>query len=234
MLLLYKLPVHITFWLTTLFLIFSPSFLANAYNSNESTPKTLIVQVLNTDKVPLENMVVYAEPIGHEVTLKNTDTLEVGQQNKSFIPYISVMQLGSDVKFNNKDNITHQIYSPVGKNKFSVKIRSGQQVIKSDFKQAGEVSMGCNIHDWMSGYMLIVDTPFFAKSDKSGNTTINISQSGQYKVVVWHPQIKEAENRITKVVNINSAMQITMQLSQPMDEIPTQKNQDDFDFLSDY
>lgn len=229
-----KLPIQITFWLMSFFLIFSPPFIANAYSDNKSTSKTLSIKVLSTNQKPLENIVVYVEPVGHKVDLKNTATLEVGQQNKSFIPYISVMQLGSDVKFNNKDNITHHIYSPVGENKFSVKVRSGQQVIKSDFKQAGEVSMGCNIHDWMSGYMLIVDTPFFAKSDKSGNTEININKSGQYKVIVWHPQMKEANNRVTKIITINNTMEVTMQLSKPMDDIPSQKNEDDFDFLSDY
>jgi hypothetical protein len=86
----------------------------------------------------------------------------------------------------------------------------------------------------MSGYMLIVDTPFFAKSDKNGNTEININKSGQYKVAVWHPQMKEANNRITKVITVNNAMEVTMQLSKPMDDIPSQKNEDDFDFLSDY
>ncbi len=222
-----KLPIQIKFLFISFFIIFAPSFVANATN-------TLTVNVVDTNQKPLENMVVYVEPIGHKITLKNTNTLEVGQANKAFIPYISVMQLGSKVKFNNQDNITHHIYSPVGDNKFSVKIRSGQEVIKNDFNEAGEVSMGCNIHDWMSGYMLIVDTPFFAKSDKNGNTEMVIDKSGQYKVVVWHPQMTDINNRITKTINLNSAMAVTMQLSKPMDEIPSQQNEDDFDFLSDY
>jgi plastocyanin len=222
-----KLPLRVRSLSAGLFIFYSLSFFAHA-------DSTLSINVVDINQKPLENMVVFVEPIGHTVTLKNTQTLEVGQQNKSFIPYISVMQLGSNVKFNNQDNITHHIYSPVGDNKFSVKIRSGQQVVKNDFNKAGEVSMGCNIHDWMSGYMLIVDTPFFAKSDKSGNTEMVINKSGQYNVVVWHPQMKETNNRITKTIHITSSMELTMQLSKLMDEIPTQENEDDFDFLSDY
>ena len=216
------------------FLIFSVAFIANAYSDINNVNKTLTIKVLDTNQKPLENMVVYVEPVGHKLPFKKINTLEIGQQNKSFIPYISVMQLGSNVKFNNKDNITHHIYSPIGENKFSVKVRSGQHVIKSDFKKTAEVSMGCNIHDWMSGYLLIVDTPLFAKSDKGGNTKINIDKSGQYKIVVWHPQMKEADNRVSKLVNVNQTMKVVMQLSKPMEDIPSQKSAHDFDFLSDY
>lgn len=179
-------------------------------------------------------MVVFVEPVGHQVNTMNTNTLEVGQLNKAFIPYISVMQLGSDVRFNNKDNITHQIYSPVGKNKFSLKIRSGESFIKNDFTEAGEVSMGCNIHDWMSGYLLIVDTPYFSTSNNNGVAEILIEKSGQYNVVVWHPQMNEPENKLVKAIDISNPMKMTMQLLTPMDEVPLQQNEDDFDFLSDY
>jgi plastocyanin len=208
-------------------LIFSYTFIAHASH-------TISVNVINTNKKPLENLVVYIEPVHHTITSKNTQTLEIGQKDKSFIPYISVMQLGNDVIFNNQDNITHHIYSPVGDNKFSLKIRSGQQTMKSDFSKAGEVSMGCNIHDWMSGYMLIVDTPYYAKSNKIGNTKIIIEKPGLYKVIVWHPQMNATDNRITKEINVDSSMEVTMQLSKPMNEIPSQESEDDFDFLSDY
>lgn len=207
--------------------LFTYTFIAQANN-------TLTINVIDVNQKPLENIVVYVEPINHEVTSKNTKTLEIGQKNKSFIPYISVIQLGSYVSFNNQDNITHQIYSPVGDNKFSLKIRSGQQVIKNDFKKTGEVSMGCNIHDWMSGYMLIVDTPYYAKSDNMGNTKIIIDKPGLYKVIVWHPQMNEVDNRVTQEININNSMEVTMQLSKPMHDIPSQESEDDFDFLSDY
>ena len=42
------------------------------------------------------------------------------------------------------------------------------------FNKEAEIAMGCNIHDWMSGYLLIVDTPFFTKSDKNGDSEIII------------------------------------------------------------
>jgi len=195
---------------------------------------TLSINVLNIKGTPLNDVVVYIEPVGHTLTKINKSTLVVGQQNKAFTPYISVMQLGSHVQFNNQDNITHQIYSPIGKNKFSLLIRSGETFVKQDFSEAGEVSMGCNIHDWMSGYLFIVDTPYFAITDNRGAVNVAIEKTGKYKVVVWHPQMNEPENKISKIVDLKQSMNITMQLMEKMDDIPTQENEDDFDFLSDY
>ncbi len=214
------------------FLIIGVSIFVTALSANANN--SLKINIVDVNQKPLENMVVYVEAVDHKITKKNSSTLEVGQKYKSFTPYISVMQLGSDVRFNNKDNITHHIYSPVGDNKFSVKIRSGEQVMKTDFNTVGEVSMGCNIHDWMSGYLLIVDTPLFTKSDKNGDSEIIIDKPGQYKVIVWHPQMDEPNNRIAKTITVNSTMEVSMQLSKPMFDIPTQQNEDDFDFLSDY
>jgi len=53
-------------------------------------------------------------------------------------------------------------------------------------------------------------------------------------VIVWHPQMDEPNNRIAKTITVNSTMEVSMQLSKPMFDIPTQQNEDDFDFLSDY
>ena len=120
-------------------------------------------------------MVVYLQPEDDISLPFNEQIVEVGQFDRSFTPYISVMQLGNKVIFKNKDDITHHIYSPIGDNKFSFKISAGESQIKRDFQQTGEVAMGCNIHDWMSGYLLIVDTPLFGKTNENYGKTLILS-----------------------------------------------------------
>lgn len=46
--------------------------------------------------------------------------------------------------------------------------------------------MGCNIHDTMITYLLIVDTPYFAKTDDKGAATIANLPSDSYRVIAWH------------------------------------------------
>ncbi len=189
---------------------------------------------LTGNQTTLANVVVYLDPTTN-ITLPVTNkTVEIGQQDKSFNPYISVMQLGSDVTFTNKDDITHHIYSPIGKNKFDFKIRAGEKRKKNDFVESGEVAMGCNIHDWMSGYLLILDTPYFDKTDEDGRSSFKNIKAGEYQLTIWHPQLNTPDHRIVKVISLKKSQRLTFDVTNLFEKIPEQKSNDDFDFLENY
>jgi hypothetical protein len=179
-------------------------------------------------------MVVYLEPLDGQKLEQSSEEVVIGQFGKSFSPYISVSQVNSKVNFVNQDDITHHIYSAGSDNKFSFKIRAGKTNSTTPFDNASEVAMGCNIHDWMSGYLLVVNTPYFGKTDKDGQVSFAIDEQGKYKVVVWHPQMQEDNNRLINEEIITTNSIFTYKLKKEMSEIPIQKSEDDFDFLSDY
>lgn len=194
----------------------------------------ITIKVLDTKSQPVTDVVVYLELPEGMTTGISQQVVEVTQADKAFTPYVAVMQKGASAKFQNNDDITHHIYSPVGDNKFEFKLSAGQERLKHDFSASGEVAMGCNIHDWMSGHLLIVDTPYFAKTNAQGVATINVADQGRYNVVVWHPQLREVNHRLSVLLDTAKNSSTVLRLSKPMAELPTQKNEDDFDFLSDY
>lgn len=187
--------------------------------------------VLDHKQNPLPDVVVYLEPLEPLDSMmplpKVANVIEISQKNNVFSPYISVMQVGQSVSFDNQDDITHQIYSPIGKNKFSFKIKAGEQQMKSDFNQKSEITMGCNIHDWMSGHLLVLDTPYFTKSDQQGLAKITPKYAGKYQLTIWHPQMRESNNRLTRVVILPITTQIEMKLTKAMKDIPEQKFDND-------
>jgi len=205
-----------------------------ATSSYSSFAQTITVTVFDSNEKALPNVVVYLEPPKNMTLAVSNKTLEITQIDKSFSPYIGVMQKGGSVKFQNKDNITHHIYSPVGDNRFAFKLKAGKERIKNDFPTAGTVAMGCNIHDWMSGHLLILETPYFAKTDEMGKVSINVAQGGEYKVVVWHPQMREKDHRMSQMITLDNTATVNMTLLKPLAQLPTQKTDEDFDFLSDY
>lgn len=182
----------------------------------------------------LDDMVVYLEPLEGQVLEQSSEEIVIGQHGKSFSPYISVSQVKTKINFVNQDDITHHIYSAGSDNKFSFKIRAGQTNSLTSFDNTSEIAMGCNIHDWMSGYLLVVDTPYFGKTNEQGQVSFEISKQGKYNVVVWHPQMEEDNNRIIHDEVITANSNYTYKLTSEMSEIPMQKSDDDFDFLSDY
>lgn len=187
------------------------------------------------DGTAAEDMIVYLEPINPVYPLPiNQNTIQISQRNKAFSPYVNVVQKGGSANFLNEDDITHHIYSPVGHTKFSFKIRTNQQKKLPSFEQAGEVAMGCNIHDWMSGYILVVDTPYFAKSDAQGQAILSDVMAGEYLLNIWHPQLNSIENKQVQHIEIKDNSEVSIKLESSLKPLPVQKSEDDFDFLSDY
>ncbi len=182
----------------------------------------------------LADIVIYLEPLDGQVLEKSSEIVVIGQLGKSFTPYVSVSQVKSQVDFVNQDDITHHIYSAGSENKFSFKIRAGQTNSSAQFDHVTEVAMGCNIHDWMSGFLLVVDTPYFGKTDQQGLVSFIIAKQGRYKVVVWHPQMQTIDNRMSKDVTVLANSTLSFALKNAIAEIPLQESDDDFDFLSDY
>lgn len=197
------------------------------------------VNVSADNSQPLANMVVYLTPVAGIQDLPiNLEQVIVGQQDKKFSPYVTVLQKGQQITFENADDITHHIYSVSGQNSFDFKIQAGQSLQSSPMESAEEVAMGCNIHDWMSGYVLVVDTPYFSTTDKNGQAVVNISKAGQYVLSVWHPQLDEPNNvmeqRIVIEFDKEQSLAWEIQLKSTLLAIPSQENEDDFDFLEEY
>lgn len=113
-------------------------------------------------------------------------TGRIVQKNKMFNPKITVIQTGTSINFPNEDSFRHHVYSFSPAKKFELKLYSGVPTNPIQFDQAGLVTLGCNIHDSMLGYIYIVDTPFFAKTDDKGRAILKLGE-GQYSYQVWLP-----------------------------------------------
>ena len=97
------------------------------------------------------------------------------------MPLVSVVQTGAAITFPNKDNIEHDVYSFSPAKRFELNLYHGIPASPVVFDKAGLVVMGCNIHDSMIAYLLIVDTPWFAKTDASGRATIDNLPADAYR-----------------------------------------------------
>lgn len=119
------------------------------------------------------------------------------QKNKMFNPKVTVVQTGTSINFPNEDSVRHHVYSFSPAKKFELKLYSGVPTDPVLFDQAGVVTLGCNIHDSMVGYIYVVDTPFFAKTDDKGKAILKLID-GHYTYQAWVPgQIKPgAEQKI--------------------------------------
>ena len=144
------------------------------------------VHVTDLAGKPLADAAVYAEPVGSKAP-KGKLTSLIDQVDKEFVPLVTVMQTGTAVRFPNKDNIRHHVYSFSPAKVFDLKLYSGTPADPVVFDKPGQVVLGCNIHDWMIAYALVVDTPWFDKTGADGVAHLPELPPGDYVLKAWHP-----------------------------------------------
>ena len=126
----------------------------------------------------------------------------VDQQDRQFVPHVQVVGVGTEVVFPNKDNIRHHVYSFSPAKKFELPLYKGTEAPPVKFDKPGVVVLGCNIHDWMLGYVVVLDTPHYVTTDANGRARLESLPAGTYAVRVWHPRLPEADAPAAQTVTI--------------------------------
>jgi plastocyanin len=151
---------------------------------------------------PLPNAVVVATPEEGSVPAARSTVEIVDQVDKEFMPYVKAVRAGSYVKFPNKDDIRHHVYSFSPAKKFELPLYTGTPAQPMLFDKPGIVKLGCNIHDWMIAYIYVAETPYFGKSEADGRVELEALPPGRYHVRVWHPLMQGTEDATVKRVEL--------------------------------
>ncbi|RRS09689.1 methylamine utilization protein [Pseudoalteromonas sp. J010] len=189
----------------------------------------LEIQVLDNDKQPLANAAVWLEGEG-VAHLAPENGFKMEQKDKSFVPHILMVPTGAQVSFPNLDSILHHVYSFSPAKPFELKLYRDDPK-KVLFDKTGIVELGCNIHDWMLGYIVVVDSPLFAVTDSNGYVTLDLDvvQAGALQLHVWHERFENLEQvEQHQLSGLSNTSSITYQLKQTL-IAPLQDFSDGFD-----
>jgi plastocyanin len=152
---------------------------------------------------PVENAVVYAmAPSRKAPRAAGMSMATMDQRNKEFVPHVLTVQMGTAVAFPNNDNIRHHVYSFSPAKVFDLPLYAGTPVSPMVFDKPGVVVLGCNIHDWMLGYVFVPETPYFDKTSESGAARLRDLPAGQLEIRVWHPQMTETPEKVRRILSI--------------------------------
>ncbi|MBL8516632.1 MAG: methylamine utilization protein [Betaproteobacteria bacterium] len=165
--------------------------LANSVDAND-----IQATVRDATGQPLADAVVYAEPARGGGAVKSRKEALIEQIDKTYVPYVTAVQTGTFVNFPNRDSVRHHVYSFSPAKTFEIKLFSGVPAAPVQFDKAGEVVIGCNIHDQMIAHILVVDTPHFAKTGKDGVAKFDGLSAGDYTLRAWHPTAAPASEKV--------------------------------------
>ncbi|HXH62078.1 MAG TPA: hypothetical protein VNI20_12055 [Fimbriimonadaceae bacterium] len=119
----------------------------------------------------------------------------VDQKNKRFSPHISVVPVGSKISFPNHDDVFHNVFAEFRAKKFDLGMYPRGQSKSVTFDKSGVVSVLCSVHSEMSAYIIVVDTPYFGKTDSKGRFKFAVGK-GEGVLHVWHESGKSLERKI--------------------------------------
>jgi hypothetical protein len=137
----------------------------------------------------------------------------MAQRNIAFEPHVLIVPVGATVRFPNFDNVRHHVYSFSKAAKFDIKLFSRDETRSYTFTTAGAVAVGCNIHDQMSGFIRVVDTPYANKTSGGGFATLAKVPAGKARITVWHPRMKAKDQESSFDIDIPASGQLDKTIS---------------------
>jgi plastocyanin len=122
------------------------------------------------------------------------------QRGMKFVPRVLGVLVGTTVKFNNSDTVSHNVFSP-DHEKYQLGTwapgGSKDHAFATCAKSPCVYAQLCLIHPEMEGFVLVLQNPYFATTDATGQFKIEGVPPGTYQVTVWHPKLKGQPKPVT-------------------------------------
>lgn len=180
---------------------------------------TVSLAVTDAAGKPLPDAVALLEPLGAKVAVKPLPDSEIAQRQRQFAPRVTVVTTGTRINFPNFDTVRHHVYSFSSIKPFELKLYAGVPGAPVLFDKPGVAVIGCNIHDKMAGWIVVADTPWYARTGTDGRGTLASVPAGSYQLSVWHPALPATVRAVPVAFTVTAAdQQHAVQL--PVDALP--------------
>jgi plastocyanin len=163
--------------------------------------------VERVDYAAMHDFVVYIEgAVGTNsvasTNLEEVATTRIAQEGAVFSPHVLPIMAGTTVEWPNNDRIYHNVFSMSDAKQFDLGLYKGNPPDKRvKFDKPGRVDVFCSIHTSMNCIVLVLENPYFATTDGSGNYKITDVPPGKYKLKAWHERLPADEQEITVPTN---------------------------------
>lgn len=148
------------------------------------------LRVVASDGSPLAGAVVEVRSLSGQLRPAAPVDTRMDQVDLAFEPAVLVVPVGSRIAFPNSDVVSHQVYSFSPAKRFQLPLYRGKAYPPVTFDMPGVVTLGCNIHDNMLGYVLVTDAPYFGQTSPAGAWSGPALPPGDYAISVWHPRLR--------------------------------------------
>ena len=184
----------------------------------KSASSALSITVVDASGTALAGAVVVAEPVAGAAKPQPGQKAIMDQRNLEFVPDVLVVQTGTAVDFPNGDQVRHQVYSFSEAKIFQLGLYAGRAHEPVVFNRAGLVTVGCNIHDSMVGYIYVTDSPWYGRTGADGTVRLHDLAPGEYTVRIWHELLDESGPQLSSRLRLadGAAGSVSFHLTRPL------------------
>ena len=162
----------------------------------------------------IKNVVIYARVRGAKPTVPDKNPV-MDQKSCAYYPHVLAVVAGSTVDLTSSDPVAHNVHSHAKKNDaINYQIPQPGKIIPHKVAKAEEIKFTCDIHAWMTGYIVAVPNNFFTvtgyknadgtwlssddyeKSADTGGYSIADVPAGRVRVVAWHEELGSANKTV--------------------------------------
>jgi plastocyanin len=134
--------------------------------------------------------------VGIKGTFRPSAKASMDQKGMRFIPHVLPVLKGTTVDFLNSDSVRHNVFSPDG-TRFNLGTWPQGQTKAFAFSQTGVYRMLCNVHAEMEAFIVVLENPYFAVTERDGTYQIKGVPAGSHTVRAWSEKLAEATQPVT-------------------------------------
>lgn len=157
-------------------------------------PESLIVGSGNL----LRNVVVYVSAGAPASGPAPANPVLFDQVDCHYATHVAVIRVSQEVRISNSDPLSHNIHPLAKVNREWNKIQPpGTPAFSYAYENPEFIPVKCNIHAWMSGYFVVLNTTFFAVTGEDGRFALPELPPGHYTLTAWHETLGTQTREIT-------------------------------------
>lgn len=159
----------------------------------------------------VKNAVIQIADLKHAVSVPKEAVVD--QVKCEYVPHVLAIPVGATVKIKNSDGILHNVHSFSEKNSpFNRAQPKYLKEISEKFISPEVISLRCDVHGWMSGWIVVSESPFYYVTSADGSFKLESVPVGKYTLEVWHETLgnttQSVEVKLGEVTHVTFEFQM--------------------------
>jgi plastocyanin len=161
----------------------------------------------------IANAVVWLEnPPANAAWPQGAEKVAMDQNGCVFIPRVAIVPVGGTVDFLNSDRLLHNIHGTPKLNASFNRTQPKNRTIPITFPKAEIIRVDCDLHAWMTAWVVVAPHPFHAVTKPDGRFTFGELPAGSYRLRVWHERLGMREQEVRVPDKADAAVKVAMKL----------------------